>query len=127
MTEQPSAALRTALAYHQAWTSKDLDLAMTYVADAIVCDAPAGRIDGVVAYRAFMAPFVQMLLGAELIGAHGDEQTAVLVYDTATVLVPSGPAAEYVKVEAGKIVYSRFIFDRVPFQAARQSPPRGTR
>ena len=28
MTEQPSAALSTALAYYQAWTGKDLDRAM---------------------------------------------------------------------------------------------------
>ena len=28
-------ALATALAYHQAWTSQDLDQAMTYVADDI--------------------------------------------------------------------------------------------
>jgi ketosteroid isomerase-like protein len=119
MPEQPSTALRTALAYHEAWTSKDLDRAMSYIADDIVCEAPAGRIDGALAYREFMAPFVQILLDAKLIGAFGDEQTAVVVYDTATVPVPSAPAAEYVTVKDGKITHSRFIFDRAPFQAAR--------
>jgi hypothetical protein len=33
-------ALATALAYHQAWTSQNLDQAMTYIADDISCDAP---------------------------------------------------------------------------------------
>jgi hypothetical protein len=47
----------------------------------------------------------------------------VVVYDTATVPVSSAPAAECVTVEDGKITYSRFIFDRAPFQAARQQPP----
>ena len=42
MTETTSPALRTALAYFQAWTSHDLDKAMSYIADDIVCDAPAG-------------------------------------------------------------------------------------
>jgi len=56
MTEKPSQALQVALAYHQAWTNKDMDQAMTFIADDIVCDAPAGRIEGAEAYRAFMAP-----------------------------------------------------------------------
>ena len=44
MSETASPALRTALAYHHAWTSHDLDQAMSYIADDIVCDAPAGRL-----------------------------------------------------------------------------------
>jgi ketosteroid isomerase-like protein len=55
----PSPVLSTALAYYEAWTAKDLDRAMTYIDDHIVCDAPAGRIDGAEGYRSFMAPFVQ--------------------------------------------------------------------
>jgi hypothetical protein len=116
MTEQ---ALSVALAYHRAWTSKNLDEAMTHIADDVVCDAPAGRIEGAAAYRAFMGPFVEMLVGTELIGAFGDGERAVVVYDTTTTLVASGPAAECVTVTDGRIVYSRFIFDRLPFQQAR--------
>ncbi len=122
-TELPRDAVRTALAYHEAWTNGDMDRAMSFIADGIVCDAPAGRIDGAAAYRGFMAPFVQILRRAELIAAFGDDRTAVVVYDTETVPVPSAPAAECVTVENGKITYSRFIFDRAPFQAARQRPP----
>jgi hypothetical protein len=114
-------ALQTALAYHKAWTSKDLDQAMTYIAEDIVCDAPAGRVEGVAAYRAFMAPFVQILNGASLIAAFGDDRTAVVVYDTETVPVKSAPGAECVTVVDGRITYSRFIFDRAPFDAARKA------
>ena len=121
MTEQTSTALRVALAYFEAWTSHDLDTAMTYIAGEIVCDAPAGRLQGEAAYRAFMAPFVQILSGAKLLAAFGDEQSAVVVYDTQTQLVPSAPAAEWVTVNEGEIVYSRFIFDRAPFDAARRA------
>ena len=109
-----------ALAYHRAWTGGDMDKAMTYVADDIVCDAPAGRIEGAAGYRAFMAPFVQILRRAELLGAFGDEQTAVIVYDTETVPVASAPGAECVTVRDGRITYSRFIFDRLPFEEARR-------
>ena len=121
MTETASPALRTALAYYQAWTGHDLDKAMSYVADDIVCDAPAGRLEGVAAYRGFMGPFVQILRGATLIAAFGDDQTALIMYDTETVPVPSAPAAECVTVTDGKIAYNRFIFDRAPFDAARQA------
>jgi ketosteroid isomerase-like protein len=121
MTETTSPALRIALAYFQAWTSHDLDTAMGYIADDIVCHAPAGRLDGRDAYLAFMRPFVQILTGSELIAAMGDDTTAVIVYDTATVPVASAPAAECVTVTAGKITRNRFIFDRVPFDAARRA------
>ncbi len=122
MTETTtSPALRIALAYFRAWTSHDLESAMSYIADDIVCDAPAGRLEGAAAYRGFMGPFTQILTGSELIAAFGDEHTAVLVYDTSTVPVPSAPAAECVTVTDGKISYSRFIFDRAPFDAARNA------
>jgi ketosteroid isomerase-like protein len=121
MTDTTSPALRTALAYYHAWTNHDLDTAMNHIADDIICDAPAGRLEGAEAYRAFMGPFVQILTAASLIAAFGDDDTAVVVYDTETVPVKSAPGAECVTVRNGKITYSRFIFDRAPFDAARRA------
>src|SRR5262245_31346822 len=121
MTDTTSPALRTALAYHQAWTSHDLETAMSYIADDIVCDAPAGRLEGAAAYREFIGPFLDILTGTTMIAAFGDEQTAVVIYDTETVPVKSAPGAECVTVRDGKITYSRFIFDRAPFEAARNA------
>jgi hypothetical protein len=92
---------------------------MEYIADDVVCDAPAGRLEGAAAYRGFMGPFVQILTGSQILAAFGDDQQAVVVYDTETVPVKSAPAAECVTVRDGKITYSRFIFDRAPFDAAR--------
>jgi len=120
MTEATNPALDVALAYFHAWTGHDLDKAMEYVADDIVCDAPAGRLEGAAAYRGFMGPFIQMLTGSELLAAFGDDEKAIVVYNTETVPVKSAPAAECVTVRDGKITYSRFIFDRAPFDAARQ-------
>jgi ketosteroid isomerase-like protein len=121
MPDDPSPALQVALAYYQAWTSKDIDAAMRHLAEDIVCDAPAGRIEGVQAYRQFLGPFAQMLIGSELLAAFGDKTKAVLVYDTRTPPVASGPGAECLTVREGKIVYNRFIFDRLPFEAARRA------
>ena len=120
MSETASPALRTALAYYHAWTSHDLDKAMSYIADDIVCDAPAGRLEGAAAYRGFMGPFVQILTGSELIAAFGDDTTALIMYATETVPVASAPGAECLTVSDGKITHSRFIFYRAPFDAARR-------
>lgn len=114
-------AVRVALAYHQAWTGGDLERAMTYVADDIVCDAPAGRLTGAEAFRGFMAPFARILLAANVIAAYGDDETALLMYDTRTVPVPTAPAAEHLTVRDGRITHMRIIFDRAPFAAARAS------
>jgi ketosteroid isomerase-like protein len=121
MTETISPALEVALAYFHAWTGHDLEKAMEYVADDVVCDAPAGRLEGAAAYRGFMGPFVQILTGSQIIAAFGNDEQAVVVYDTETVPVQSAPAAECVTVREGKITYSRFIFDRAPFDAARRA------
>ncbi|MBG0830763.1 nuclear transport factor 2 family protein [Planomonospora sp. ID67723] len=121
-----SPALQIALAHHRAWTTdKDLDLAMGYIADDVVCDAPAGRLDGVRAYRDFLAPFAErFLIRAEMIAAFGDDSTAVLMYDAETIPARSAPAAECVTVRDGKIVYNRFVFDRTPFDEFRRRQAR---
>lgn len=112
-------ALQVSLAYFQAWAAKDFDRAMTFVADDIVCDAPAGTIDGADAFRAFMQPFTTIVTRAELIAAFGDERTALLMYDTDTVPVAHAPGAEHHRVVNGKISHITIIFDRQPFTEAR--------
>src|SRR5258708_18457466 len=103
MTDTTSPALRAALAYYQAWTSHELDKAMSYIADDIVCDAPVGRLEGADAYRGFMGPFVQILTGSKLIAAFGDDTTALIMYDTETVPAKRCPGAESLTVTHGKI------------------------
>lgn len=124
MTERGAAALETALAYHRAWTNGDFDAAMTYVANDIVCLAPSGRLAGAEAFRSFMGPFAQMLTRSELLAAFGDDTTAVLMYDADTIAVSGAPAAECLTVVDGRIAHMRIIFDRTPFEAARQQSAR---
>jgi ketosteroid isomerase-like protein len=121
MTDDQPAALRVALAYYAAWTAKDLERAMSYIADDVVCDAPAGRIEGTDAYRAFIGPFIGIVTGSSMIAAYGDEHTALVMYDCATIPVPDAPGAECVTVADGKITHSRFLFDRLPFDQARRA------
>jgi len=121
MTTDASPALRTALAYHRAWTSHDFEHAMTYIAEDIVCDAPAGRIEGAAGFRAFMGPFAQILTNSNMIAAFGDDTTAMLMYDTETVPVESAPGAECLTVRDSTITHIRIVFDRTPFDAARKA------
>jgi hypothetical protein len=125
MTDTSSPALDTALAYHRAWTHHDFDQAMTHIAEDIVCDAPAGRIEGAQAFRAFMGPFSQILTACDLVAAFGDDHTALLMYDATTVPVPHAPGAECLTVRDGRITHLRIVFDRAPFDAARRASASG--
>ena len=123
MTESTGRALQTALAYYEAWTTHDFDRAMTFIANDIVCHAPAGRLDGAHAFRGFMEPFTQIVTRSALIAAFGDDNTAVLMYDTDTVPVPNAPGAEHLSISDGTITQIRIIFDRAPFAAAPLASP----
>jgi len=108
-------ALATALAYHQAWTSQNLDQAMTYIAEDITCDAPGARISGAQAYRDFLGRFMTQLTGVQTVAAFGDDTTAVLFYYPHTANVSDAPTAECFTVAGGKITRSVLVFDRPSF------------
>ncbi len=114
-----TAALQTALDYHRAWSTHDVDAAMALVDPDIVCDAPAGPVVGRDAFREFMGPFAAMTTRTEVLGAFGDDETAVVLYDTETTLVPHAPGAERVEVVGGRITRMTIVFDRLPFAQAR--------
>ncbi|HEX8770324.1 MAG TPA: nuclear transport factor 2 family protein [Acidimicrobiales bacterium] len=121
MSDESKAALEAALGYHRAWTTGDFEQAMTYIAEDIVCQAPGGRLDGANAFRQFMGPFTQILISSNPVAAFGDDNKAVVVYETETVPVKSAPGAECVTVKDGKITQMTIIFDRLPFDAARRA------
>jgi hypothetical protein len=98
---------------------------MAYIAGDIICQAPSGRLEGAAAFRGFMGPFVQILTGSSLIAAFGDDEKAVVMYDTDTVPVKDAPGAECVTVGDGKITHMRIIFDRLPFEEARRAAGTG--
>ncbi|QHT56830.1 nuclear transport factor 2 family protein [Cellulomonas sp. H30R-01] len=112
-------ALQTALDYHRAWSSHDVDAAMALVADDVVCDSPGGPVTGIDAFRAFMGPFATSTTRTEILGAFGDDDTAVVLYDTDSTLVRHAPGAECVRVAGGRITHMTIVFDRLPFAQAR--------
>ena len=113
-------ALATALAYHQAWTSQNLDQVMTYIAEDITCDAPGARISGAQQYRGFLGGFMTQLTGVQTVAAFGDDTTAVLFYYPHTATVSDAPTAECFTVAGGKIIRSVLVFDRLSYGPPRQ-------
>jgi ketosteroid isomerase-like protein len=113
-TARPT-ALETALAYHQAWTSGNLDDAMALVADDIVCRAPDGEIAGKDDYRAYLSEFSRINTGLTDIAAFGDDDHALLFYCPHTAVTTTAPAAEHFTIRDGQIVQSHLVFDRLSF------------
>ena len=120
MTETSYPAVDTALDYQRAWTAGDLDAAMSRVADDVICHAPAGAMHGVEALLAFMGPFAGSLTVSRELACCGTDVEALLMYDTSTATIASAPGAELYRVEQGRIVEIRIVFDRLPFALARR-------
>jgi ketosteroid isomerase-like protein len=115
-------ARQVAEAYAQAWTSGEVDKAMSYLADDIVCDAPAGRIEGVAAYRPFTQEFVDVLTSATITKVLADDTSAAIVYSFDTQWVKDFRCMEYLTVQDGKIKHILTVFDRLPAaEAARHA------
>ena len=58
MTQAATDAVSTVEAYHRAWTSGDVDRALTYVSDEVRCFAPDDSITTKSDWRAYLARFV---------------------------------------------------------------------
>ena len=116
MTETTITAQQVAEGYARAWTSRDIDTAMSYIADDIVCEAPAGTIEGKAAYREFTETFVTRLLVTGRVTAvlSGDNSASVL-YTNDTKVLSGMRAIDYATIENGKITHLITVFDRLPF------------
>lgn len=101
--------------YHRAWTSGDVERAMTWVADDITCRAPGADLDGNEAYRQFIGGFAPALTGLADIANFTDGDRVALFYCPQTAATATAPAAECFTVGEGKIVESVLIFDRLSF------------
>lgn len=108
-------ALATVQDYHRAWTSGDVDQAMTWVADDITCRAPGTDLTGKEAYREFLAGFAPALTGLADIASFADDDRVALFYYPQTATTTTAPAAECFTVRKAKIIDSVLVFDRLSF------------
>lgn len=96
-------ARRVALAYHAAWARRDLPTALDHVADDVVCDTPSGRVEGVLAFADLLGSQLRALERTDLVGAFGDDTTAVLIRRDQAIGAPDVRAAMHVTVDGGRI------------------------
>ena len=122
----PSPALEVALAYFDAWTHQDVDRAMTYIAENILCDAPAGRVRG-----CWRLLGLDGAVHADPHQRHDHRRLRQRPHRDAhvrhkTVPVRPVPGAECVTVENGKTTRSWFVVTR-PRSRSRNTSPHATR
>ena len=111
-----ASAQKIAEDYSRAWMSGDVDKAMSYIADDIVCEAPAGTIEGKAAYREFTTTFVsRLLVTGRVTAVLADDSSAAILYTNDTKVVQGMRAMDYATVENGKITRLVTVFDRLPF------------
>ncbi|WP_040163259.1 nuclear transport factor 2 family protein [Microbacterium gorillae] len=114
-------AIDTVKRYHHAWTSGDIDAAMSIVADDITCRAPGVDLDGKDAYRQFIGGFAPRLTGIGEIAEFVDGDRVALFYYPQTAATAITPAAELLTVADGKITESVLIFDRLSYGPPAQA------
>lgn len=122
MTTTTDAAQKIADGYVRAWLGGDVEKALGFVADDVVCEAPSGRIEGREAYRQFLAPFVGMLVSGTVIDVLGHDTHAATVYTTETPFAKDYRGAEYLTVAGGKITHVISVFDMSPMIQAGAAP-----
>lgn len=115
MSNNVSPALQVAMAYYDAWKNHDHATAMKLVADNVVSETPFGPVEGGQALHKGESEFANILKGATMVSAFGDENTALLMYYTHTIPAPSVLSSKYFKVENGKITEIKALFDKSQF------------
>lgn len=120
-TQTTADTMQVITGFFNAWSSKDLERSMSYIADDIVVDSPNGRVEGKDAYREGLQAWFGLFTHAETIDTFAEADRGVMVYECETRVVKHVPAVEYFAIEDGKITYKRLVFDRAPFIEATQA------
>jgi SnoaL-like domain len=111
-------AQKIAEGFVRAWTGGDVETALTFVADDVVCEAPNGTFKGVDGLRQFLAPFVSTITSATVIDVLGDDTHAAAVYVTETPFLKNFRGMDYLTVVDGKITHVISHFDLLPLHQA---------
>ncbi len=122
MSNVDDKALSTMEAYHQAWTSGDVDRALTYVSDDVRCFAPDENVTTKDDWHDYLASFVPMLTGAPEYARMTDGDRVALWYFPQTAATTTTLASELFTVREGQIVEIRLAFDRLSYIPKEQQP-----
>ncbi len=105
MTPDATDALSTVKAYHHAWTSGDVDRALTYVSDGVRCFAPDDSVTTKDDWRAYLTGFVPLLTEAPEL-THMTDGTRVALWYFPQTAVTTTLASELFTVREGRSLRS---------------------
>ena len=103
-------------AYHRAWTSGDVDLALKYVSDDVRCFAPDAGVATKTDWQEYLSGFVPMLTGAPEHDRMAEGDRVALWYFPQTAVTTTTLASELFTVRDGQIVEIRLAFDRLGYR-----------
>ena len=115
MAGTSSKALTIAQAYFEAMATKNTDGIAAISAEDVICTSPVGALQGVQAFRGFQEGFAKMIKKLTLVAAFGDDEHAVIIYNSETYPVPNAIVAEHIAVKNGKLASTTVIYDGTPF------------
>ena len=121
-TSMTTAAADVVQAYHDAWTSGDIDRAVALLDDSAVCHAPDPDITTKADWREYLAAFVPMLTGAPELTRMTDGNRVALWYFPQTDTAKSILASELFTVEDDRIIEIRLAFDRLGYMPPGSLP-----
>ena len=122
MVKDNDVAQSTVQAYHRAWTSGDVDLALTYVSDDVRCFAPDQDFTTKTDWHQYLSRFVTMLTNAPEHARMADGDRVALWYFPQTAVTTTTLASELFTVRDGQIVEIRLAFDRLGYRPAEELP-----
>jgi len=109
-------------AYHHAWTSGQVDLALDHLSEDATCHGPDVQVTTKEDWRAYLTAFVPMLTGApEHARMTSGDQVALWYYPQTTV-TSTTLASELFTVRDGRIVDIHLAFDRLSYMPPGQQP-----
>lgn len=114
----PQTPRELAITFTEAWSDHDMDAAAGYLAEDVLFDGPGGYSDGKTAYLEGLTPFARDVTGMTVLGAFGDGDRAIIMYEVSTGSRGTLTCAELLTFRGGKIQA-----DRLTFSAAKSSRP----
>lgn len=114
----PPSALATARAYHDAWTTGDIDHAASLLADDLAVEVPLNDYPTKTSFTAAVAQFGALVRRVELLSQIGAEHEAMLLYDLDVENIGVLRVAEHFAVRDGVITSVRHVHDTEPLRRA---------
>ena len=109
-------------AYHRAWTSGQVDLALSHVSDDVRCSAPDQQAMTKDQWRAYLSGFQPMLTGVPERARMSSGEQVALWYYPQTAVTSTTLASELFTVRDGRIVAIDLPFDRLGYLPLGEGP-----